>query len=104
MASNILSMMILGVFCSLASAVLNLRGPAIASNFPDPSFIHVNGTYYAFATANGNPANINVQLARSNDYRRWSLIPGYDVMPMLPKWAAHPKAAVWAPDVKQLVG
>ena len=32
----------------------------IKTNFMDPSVIELNGGYYAFASANSNPAGINV--------------------------------------------
>ena len=72
------------------------NGPVITSNFPDPSFINVNGTYYAFATNNGAQ---NIQIATSPDFITWA-VTGDDALPTLPSWAT---GNVWAPDILQLV-
>ena len=72
------------------------NGPVITSNFPDPAFIYVDGTYYAFATNNGSK---NVQIATSPDFVTWT-VTGSDALPTVPSWGAAP---VWAPDVVQVV-
>ena len=74
----------------------------VRSNFPDPCLLQVNNTWYAFATST-NPA-IHIQVASAADITQWSLIEGYDAMPVLPEWAlkkASPQ--VWAPQVVQKV-
>ena len=72
------------------------NGPVITSNFPDPAFINVGGTYYAFATSNGAQ---NVQIATSPDFDTWT-VTGSDALPAIPSWST---GDVWAPDVAQLV-
>ena len=72
------------------------NGPVITSNFPDPAFINVGGTYYAFATSNGAQ---NVQIATSPDFNSWA-VTGNDALPTIPSWST---GDVWAPDVVQLV-
>ncbi|KAL9072228.1 MAG: hypothetical protein Q9161_003701 [Pseudevernia consocians] len=71
------------------------NGPVITSNFPDPAFINVGGTYYAFATSNGAQ---NVQIATSPDFNTWT-VTGSDALPTIPSWST---GDVWAPDVLQL--
>ena len=73
------------------------NGPVIAANFPDPSFINVGGTYYAFATNNGAQ---NIQVATSPDFAAWT-VTGSDALPNLPSWSIA--GNVWAPDVVQVV-
>lgn len=68
---------------------------AIRENFPDPTFIEVNGTYYAFATNNGKS---NVPRAVSHDFLSWEPTAG-DALPKIPAWSG---GGVWAPDVVQL--
>lgn len=72
------------------------NGPVITSNFPDPAFINVGGTYYAFATSNGAQ---NVQIATSPDFITWT-VTGNDALPTIPSWST---GDVWAPDVVQVV-
>jgi beta-xylosidase len=77
------------------------NGPVIGTNFQDPSLIQVNDTWYAFAGANGNPPNINVQIATSSDFSTWTVTQGYDALPTLASWATNP-GHVWSPDANQL--
>lgn len=70
---------------------------ALQDNFPDPSFIKVGDTFYAFATTNGKQ---NVPVAVSNDFVDWHLT-GEDALPEVPSWSS---GGIWAPDVVQLVG
>ncbi len=72
------------------------NGPVITANFPDPGFIYAQGTYYAFATNNGQQ---NVPLATSPDFNAWTLT-GQDALPTVPSWST---GAIWAPDVIELV-
>jgi beta-xylosidase len=76
-------------------------GPVIRTNFQDPSLSQHNGTWYAFAGANGNPPNINVQMATSPDFSTWTVAHGYDALPTLASWATNP-GHLWSPDVNQL--
>lgn len=70
-------------------------GPVITSNFPDPAFITVASTYYAFSTTNGAS---NVPIATSPDFTTWTTTP-LDALQILPPWTT---GAVWAPSVLQL--
>lgn len=74
-------------------------GPVLALNFPDPSIINVNGTWWAFAT-NGN--QVYVQVASSQDFNTWTLLSGTDALPYPPDWVREPRSNVWAPAVIQL--
>jgi beta-xylosidase len=72
-------------------------GPLISSNFPDPSYILVDGTYYAFGSNNGD---IKVQIATSTDFQSWSIVDA-DALPATGSWSDG--SNVWAPNVIQLV-
>ena len=77
-------------------------GPVVATNFADPAFIEVNGTYYAFATnkyVNPHPDQVNIQIATSTDFSTWNLT-GIDALPHVGNWSTG--TYVWAPDVVQL--
>ena len=77
--------------------------PVIDSNFPDPAYIKVGGTYWAFATnkhADPHSGQINVQVARSNDFQDWDLLGDVDALPTVGAWSIG--SHVWAPDVVQL--
>lgn len=72
------------------------------TDFPDPSLISVDGTYYAFASQSGyTNKDTKIQLATSTDFDSWTYT-GQDALPDLPSWAKD-DGAVWAPDVNQLV-
>ena len=71
------------------------NGPVITENFPDPAFINVGGTYYAFATSNGAQ---NIPVATSPDFNTWT-VTGQDALPNIPSWSS---GATWAPDVVQI--
>ena len=75
--------------------------PVISTNFQDPSLFQVNGKWYAFAGANGNPPNVNVQMATSPDLSDWTVVEGHDAMLTLAPWATVP-GHLWSPDVNQL--
>ncbi|MDI1491487.1 MAG: hypothetical protein OHK93_002696 [Ramalina farinacea] len=89
----------------LAAASLSLQlpiqkralsaGPVITSNFPDPAFLQLDGTYYAFSTTAGG---LNIPMATSPDFSSWT-VTGTDALPTLPSWGTGP---TWAPDVSQL--
>lgn len=86
----------------LPLSVLSIStGPVISTNFQDPSLIHVDGIWYAFAGANGNPEGINVQMATSPDFSSWTLAEGHEALPNLGSWATFP-GHLWSPDVNQL--
>jgi beta-xylosidase len=77
------------------------NGPVISTNFQDPSLIEIDSAWYAFAGANGNPPNINVQMATSPDFSTWTVVQGYDALPTLGSWATKP-GHLWSPDANQL--
>ncbi|KAL8993274.1 MAG: hypothetical protein Q9188_007373, partial [Gyalolechia gomerana] len=72
-------------------------GPVIASNFPDPSFVKLGDTFYAFSTTSNEK---NVPIATSTDFNNWA-ITDRDALPKenLPAWTT---GNIWAPDVMQL--
>jgi len=81
----------------------SVNGPVITTDFPDPSIISVDGTWYAFGTQSiYDHTNIHIQVATSKDFNTWTLMQGTDALPNLPGWAAN-DGNVWAPDVNQLV-
>jgi hypothetical protein len=72
----------------------------ISVDFPDPAILHIDNTWYAFAT---NKNGTNVQSARSTNFDNWKRQIGYDVLPKLPHWVGPNKTDVWAPNVVQTV-
>ena len=94
-------LLLLSVISFSSQAPLTKRafsnGPVITADFPDPSFINVGGTYYAFATNNGVQ---NIQVATSPDFATWT-VTGNDALPNIPSWSVP--GNVWAPDVVQVV-
>ncbi|MEV7629254.1 family 43 glycosylhydrolase [Actinoplanes sp. NPDC089786] len=66
----------------------------IGQDFPDPSVLAVDGTYYAYAT-NNNEKNMPVASAPSPD-GPWTF-QSADGLPSLPSWAGP--GNTWAPDV-----
>jgi beta-xylosidase len=76
------------------AATKTFAAPVYASDFPDPSIMLVNGTYWAFATGS---AGRNLQVTRSADLTRWSA--PVDPLPVLPAWASP--GLTWAPGVVQ---
>lgn len=82
-------------------------GLAIPNNFPDPSIIKVNGTWYSFGT-HTRSSNVKIQIARSTDFENWSVVKKsdgsqVDALPVLPAWVNQTNYLTWAPDVSQLV-
>ena len=71
--------------------------PAIARNFPDPSYIHVGDTYYAYSTESGGK---HVPIASSSDFTTWTVLE-HDALPRVGSWSNG--KAVWAPHVVKLV-
>ncbi|KAL8766566.1 MAG: hypothetical protein Q9209_006709 [Squamulea sp. 1 TL-2023] len=73
------------------------NAPVIASNFPDPSFLEFDNTFYAFSTNNGKQ---NVPVARSPNFNNnWTLLKNHDALPTLPTWTT---GNIWAPSVIRL--
>ena len=86
---------------SLAAPIPDLERrstqPAIARNFPDPSFIQISDTYYAYSTQSGGK---HVPIAKSSDFTTWTVLE-HDALPKVGAWSTG--KAVWAPHVVQLV-
>jgi beta-xylosidase len=61
-------------------------------NFPDPTVLVVDHTYYAYST---NSDGENVPVIESDDLTHWTAIG--DAMPVLPSWATA--GYVWSPSV-----
>jgi GH43 family beta-xylosidase len=71
------------------------ENPVLNMNFPDPTVINVDGTYYAYATQGRSEGNTNhVQVASSKDLFHWKYLG--DALPEKPSWASY---NFWAPDV-----
>ncbi|KAL8993863.1 MAG: hypothetical protein Q9169_006034 [Polycauliona sp. 2 TL-2023] len=76
---------------------LNAPHPAIPLNFPDPSFLKVSQTYYAFSTTNGHQ---NIPIAASPSFTsNWTIIENADALPRLPYWTT---GSIWAPSIIRL--
>ncbi len=73
-------------------AIIN---PVFNVNFPDPTIIRVNDTYYAYAT-NGpiQGQNFNIPVAVSKDLQTWRI--ASDALSVKPTWATKD---FWAPHV-----
>jgi len=91
-----------------AVSVLSVAAPAASGDnwapvhpgdFPDPSILHWNGTYYGFATQSfAVPGQtINIQESTSPDGINWTPLPGRDALPTLGAWAKP--GETWAPSV-----
>lgn len=65
---------------------------AFPFDFPDPTVIYANGTYYAFAT---NASGGKVQVIQSTDLSTWSWVG--EALGKLPGWAVP--GWTWAPSV-----
>ncbi len=72
--------------------------PVHAGDFPDPSVLQWNGTYYAFATQNfaAPSQTINIQVSSSPDGVHWAQSSS-DALPQLPGWAQE--GNTWSPSV-----
>ena len=75
-----------------AAATGSFSAPVYSSDFPDPSVVLVNGTYWAYATGS---AGRNLQVMSSANMANWS--PPADPLPVLPTWASS--GLTWAPGV-----
>src|SRR6185437_16756056 len=73
------------------------KNPVLNIDFPDPTVINANGTYYAYATHGmyGGKMN-NIQIASSKDLFNWKY--EGDALPRKPTWASNTQR-FWAPDV-----
>lgn len=67
-----------------------IAGPVIASDFPDPSIVQVDGEWWAFATRTNYNNNVHIPMASSPDFKTWteSMFGGglADALPNLPSW------------------
>ncbi len=72
--------------------------PVHPGDFPDPSVMAFDGSYYAFATQNftSAPNLVNVQVSTSTNGTNWSAS-SQDALPNLPSWAVE--GDTWAPSV-----
>jgi beta-xylosidase len=66
--------------------------PVYAGDFPDPSVLLIQGTYWAYATGS---VGRNLQVMSSTDLHSWTT--PVDPLPTLPRWASPGKT--WAPGV-----
>jgi hypothetical protein len=103
---NVFTLINFGSIATAAAIIATIRPslasrtPSLGSDFPDPSLIQVNETWYSFASQ-GN--GLHVQIASSQDFDQWSIIKGVDALPKLPPWVKQDQPDVWAPDVVQIV-
>jgi hypothetical protein len=81
-----------------ASAATVTWTPAHPGDFPDPSVLLYDGTYYGFATQSfSNTGNIiNIQVSTSTDGVNWTSS-SVDALPHLPSWAE--RGNTWGPSV-----
>ncbi|TKA75745.1 hypothetical protein B0A49_02580 [Cryomyces minteri] len=96
----------LSLLFSHASAIPVKRavsGPVVIADFPDPSIIKIQDTWYAFATQPNFNGNIHIQIASSKDFSAWTVMSGADALPNMPSWVntTSGNGLTWAPDVTQ---
>jgi hypothetical protein len=74
--------------------------PIHAGDFPDPSILQWDGSYYGFATQNfaAPSQTINVQVSTSSDGVHWTQLNGVDALPTVGSWAEP--GETWAPSVE----
>ncbi|MEO6639526.1 MAG: family 43 glycosylhydrolase [Ginsengibacter sp.] len=73
------------------------HNPVLNADFPDPTVININGTYYAYATqGHHDDKTNNIQVASSTDLFNWQY--EGDALPQKPKWASTTHN-FWAPHV-----
>lgn len=63
-------------------------------NFPDPTAIYKQGTYYAYATSTDG---FNIPLAKSKSGGNYQIVG--EALPNLPVWA---QGSIWAPHISQV--
>jgi hypothetical protein len=73
---------------------------SIPRDFPDPSVIYAEQSWWAYSTSGGGK---NVPVAKSADFNGgWSLL-NSDALPVLPNWVNPVLPEIWAPNVIQPV-
>ncbi|MEO8414252.1 MAG: family 43 glycosylhydrolase [Ginsengibacter sp.] len=78
-----------------ADVAATKKNPVFNFDFPDPTVINANGTYYAYATQGDHDGKTNnIQVASSTDLFHWKYLG--DALPTKPVWANH---NFWAPGV-----
>jgi arabinan endo-1,5-alpha-L-arabinosidase len=78
--------------------------PVLDTDFPDPAIVRApDGVYYVYATQSAGEGSVmrNIQVARSADLVRWTLIG--DALPEKPAWASKTQD-FWAPHVHRANG
>jgi hypothetical protein len=78
-----------------ATSASTIWNPVQDQDFPDPSVILYDGTYYAYSTGRYDDGE-NIQGATSTDGLTWTSLPT-DLLPLLPSWAT--RDFTWAPSV-----
>ena len=74
-------------------------------NFPDPFVARFGRTFHAYATGNQTGGGqMNVQLIRSTDLRRWTASVEAFPHANLPEWVDKGHPQVWAPEVMEAGG
>jgi beta-xylosidase len=81
-----------GFTVTASAASGTFSAPVYAGDFPDPSVLLINGTYWAYATGS---AGRNLQVMSSTDLHTWTS--PVDPLPRLPGWASAGRT--WAPGV-----
>ncbi|KAF4547253.1 Hypothetical protein D9617_50g044320 [Elsinoe fawcettii] len=88
--------------CRSAILQRTVSEPLIQQDFPDPSPIYSNGSWYVFASQSsfikGGP---RVQVAKSTDLSFWQVLQDYDALYGLPPTTIDTNE-VWAPSVVEL--
>lgn len=92
-------------------AVENRGSPMPNVNFPDPTVIHAEEKWWAFATPE-NAKLPHIPMAVSDDYKTWRMVKNadgslWDALPKLPKWVRNADKddkphALWAPHISKL--
>jgi hypothetical protein len=97
-AVGVLSLPGIGGVGGTAGAAAAQWAPGHAGDFPDPSVLLYQGTYYGFATQNFAPAGatVNIQESTSTNGVTWTP-ESTDALPQLPSWAEA--GDTWAPTV-----
>ena len=91
----------MGVAVSVAApAVAGNWAPVHAGDFPDPSILYHDGTYYAFATQNfaAPDQTLNIQESTSTDGVHWTQL-NSDALPDVDLGAWAKPGNTWAPSV-----
>ncbi len=84
-----------GWMAPAAAASRTFSAPVYAGDFPDPSVLVVNGTYWAYSTGSGGR---DLQVMSSPDLHHWTG-PG-EALSGLPSWAI--RGYTWAPGVMRI--